>query len=51
MAKQRMAGQKLKDRLTPNKPRRTPDHPTKSHVVLAKEGGKEKLIRFGEQGA
>ena len=51
MAKQRMAGQKLKDSLTPNKPRRTPDHPTKSHVVLAKEGGKEKLIRFGEQGA
>lgn len=51
MAKQRMAGAKLKDSLTPNKPRRTPDHPTKSHVVLAKEGGKEKLIRFGEQGA
>ena len=51
MAKQRMAGQKLKDSLTPNKPRRTPDHPKKSHVVLAKEGGKEKLIRFGEQGA
>ena len=46
-----MAGQKLKDSLTPNKPRRTPDHPTKSHVVLAKEGGREKLIRFGEQGA
>ena len=40
-----------KDSLTPNKPRRTPNHPTKSHVVLAKEGGKEKLIRFGEQGA
>lgn len=51
MAKRRMAGQKLKDSLSPNKPRRTPDHPTKSHVVLAKEGGKEKLIRFGEQGA
>lgn len=48
---QRMAGKKLKDSLTPNKPRRTPDHPTKSHVVLAKEGGREKLIRFGEQGA
>lgn len=46
-----MAGQKLKDSLTPNKPRATPSHPTKSHVVLAKEGGKEKLIRFGEQGA
>lgn len=46
-----MAGKKLKDSLTPNKPRRTPDHPKKSHVVLAKEGGREKLIRFGEQGA
>ena len=34
-----------------NKPKRTPDHKTKSHVVLAKEGGKVKLIRFGEQGA
>ena len=34
-----------------NKPRRTPDHPTKSHAVLAKEGSKIKLIRFGEQGA
>ena len=52
MAKQRMAGQRLKQSLTPNKPRKTPDHPTKSHVVLAKdENGKEKLIRFGEQGA
>lgn len=34
-----------------NKPKRTPGHPTKSHVVLAKEGDKVKLIRFGEQGA
>jgi len=34
-----------------NKPKRTPNHPTKSHVVLAKEGNKTKLIRFGEQGA
>ena len=34
-----------------NKPKRTPSHPTKSHVVVAKEGGKTKLIRFGEQGA
>ena len=33
-----------------NKPRRTPNHPTKSHVVLAKEGDKVKLIRFGQQG-
>jgi hypothetical protein len=33
-----------------NKPKRTPGHPTKSHAVLAKEGDKEKLIRFGQQG-
>jgi hypothetical protein len=33
-----------------NKPKRTPDHPTKSHAVLAKEGDKVKLIRFGQQG-
>ncbi len=33
-----------------NKPKRTPKHPTKSHVVLAKEGSKIKLIRFGQQG-
>ena len=33
------------------KPKRTPDHPKKSHAVLAKEGTKIKLIRFGEQGA
>ena len=34
-----------------NKPKRTPNHPTKSHVVVAKEGDKIKTIRFGEQGA
>ena len=34
-----------------NKPKRTPKHPSKSHMVLAKEGDKTKLIRFGEQGA
>ena len=33
-----------------NKPRRTPNHPTKSHVVLAMEGDKIKLIRCGQQG-
>jgi len=33
-----------------NKPKRTPSHPTKSHAVLAKEGDKEKLIRFGQKG-
>jgi hypothetical protein len=34
-----------------NKPKRTPDHPKKSHIVVAKEGEKVKTIRFGEQGA
>ena len=34
-----------------NKPKRTPKHPEKSHVVLAMEGDKVKLIRFGQQGA
>ena len=34
-----------------NIPKRTPNHPTKSHVVMAKEGNQIKLIRFGEQGA
>lgn len=34
-----------------NKPKRTPSHPKKSHVVVAKEGEKVKTIRFGEQGA
>ena len=33
-----------------NKPKKTPKHPTKSHVVMASEGGKYKLIRFGQQG-
>lgn len=33
-----------------NKPKRTPNHPNKSHAVLAKEGGQVKLIRFGQQG-
>lgn len=33
-----------------NKPKRTPDHPTKSHVVVAKEGDKIKTIRYGQQG-
>ena len=34
-----------------NKPKGTPSHPKKSHMVLAKVGDKVKLIRFGEQGA
>jgi hypothetical protein len=33
-----------------NKPKRTPGHPTKSHAVLAKDGSRVKLIRFGQQG-
>ncbi len=33
-----------------NKPKRTPNHPTKSHIVVAKEGDKIKTIRFGQQG-
>ena len=34
-----------------NKPKRTPSHPKKSHIVVAKVGDKIKTIRFGEQGA
>lgn len=34
-----------------NQPKRTPSHPTKSHVVVAKSGDQVKTIRFGEQGA
>lgn len=33
-----------------NKPKRTPSHPTKSHVVVAKVGDQVKMIRFGQQG-
>lgn len=33
-----------------NKPKRTPNHPTKSHIVVAKEGDKVKTLRFGQQG-
>jgi hypothetical protein len=34
-----------------NKPKRTPSHPKKSHIVVAKQGEQVKTIRFGEQGA
>ena len=34
-----------------NKPKRTPGHPKKSHIVVAKSGDKVKTIRFGQQGA
>lgn len=40
-----------KNELDCNKPRRTPDHASKSHVVKACYDGQQKLIRFGEQGA
>jgi len=33
-----------------NKPKRTPNHPTKSHVVVAKQGDRIETIRFGQQG-
>ena len=33
-----------------NKPKRTPSHPTKSHIVVAKEGDQIETIRFGQQG-
>ena len=44
-------GKSLKGALACNKPKRTPSHPKKSHVVKACSKGTEKLIRFGEQGA
>ena len=39
-----------KKNLKCNSPKRTPSHKTKSHIVKACEGGKEKIIRFGQQG-
>lgn len=50
MADHAKAKRLAKERLACNKPQRTPNHPTKSHVVKACEGGKEKIIRFGQQG-
>lgn len=46
-----MAKQIDKDKMACNKPQRTPSHPKKSHVVKACSNGKQKIIRFGEQGA
>ena len=43
----RMAGEKFS---AYNKPKRTPNHPDKSHAVAAKSGDETKLIRFGQQG-
>lgn len=40
----------MKSKMQCNKPKSTPGHQSKSHVVKACEGGKEKLIRFGQQG-
>lgn len=45
-----MAERINKAKMKCNTPKRTPNHPTKSHVVKACEGGKEKIIRFGQQG-
>ena len=50
MSKRAKAKQLSKDRLKCNKPKRTPSHKTKSHVVKACKVGKEKIIRFGQQG-
>ena len=45
-----MAKGLIKSEMKCNAPRATPDHPTKSHVVKAGADGKEKIIRFGQQG-
>ena len=45
-----MAKRLDKSAMACNKPKRTPSHPTKSHVVKACANGKEKIIRFGQQG-
>ena len=50
MADRAKATALAKERMKCNKPRRTPDHETKSHVVKACEDGEEKIIRFGQQG-
>lgn len=45
-----MPKQLKKELMKCNSPKSTPSHPTKSHVVKACSGGKEKIIRFGQQG-
>jgi hypothetical protein len=45
-----MAKQVKKSEMPCNKPKATPSHPKKSHVVKACDNGKEKVIRFGQQG-
>lgn len=46
-----MAPRADKAKMACNSPKRTPNHPKKSHIVKACSGGQEKIIRFGEQGA
>ncbi len=46
-----MAAKANKSAMKCNAPQRTPSHPKKSHIVKACTNGKEKIIRFGEQGA
>ena len=48
MSKRAKAKQLSKDRLKCNKPKKTPSHKTKSHVVKACKDGKEKIVRFGD---
>ena len=50
MSKRAKAKKLSKEHLKCNKPKKTPSHKTKSHVVKACEDGKEKIIRFGQQG-
>jgi len=50
-ARRAKGGRLEKKKMKCNKPKRTPNHPKKSHVVKACEDGKEKVIRFGQQGA
>lgn len=45
-----MAAKANKSAMKCNTPKRTPSHPKKSHIVKACTGGKEKIIRFGQQG-
>lgn len=50
MADRKKAKKLAKEHMKCNKPKRTPDHATKSHVVKACKDGEEKIIRFGQQG-
>tara|TARA_R100000231_G_scaffold104367_1_gene77380 strand:- start:936 stop:1223 length:288 start_codon:yes stop_codon:yes gene_type:complete len=50
MADRAKAKRLSKKYLKCNKPKKTPNHKTKSHIVKACEDGKEKIIRFGQQG-